>query len=297
MRIPTREENNKRIRNLGLPIIGFPEPNENTLRLLQGAKSTKDLHTVDGEYNKKRKVLHDDIAFDFLKGNKPQEAPVATFYSGGSGSGKSKIYKAVPNNWAQHISNSVIIDPDAIKEKLPEYQTLASSKHNMLDLAAASISHEESSDIAKNIKQFAYNLKLNIVFDGTGNGKTSAFLNKIREAYDRGYEIQLVHIHLPTELAVERSITRAVGDTDIGGNKISGYRRMIPVSEIRKIHRHSATNHLAWRNKKFISNWLVYSNNVADGEDVVLIAKGGMGLINQLSDEYYEVQKKADETL
>jgi len=152
-----------------------------------------------------RKELHDEIKAQAIgKNSMPPEGqqPLAILMMGGSGSGKSSLLAHVDK------SNFVHIDPDGIKEKLPEYRD---GVRNKIRSAAAEV-HEESSYVAKHLRDETMNApegkQRNLIFDGTGaNGKSyGKFIDDLK---DKGYHVQLLFSHLPKEKADDRMKGRA----------------------------------------------------------------------------------------
>lgn len=79
----------------------------------------------------------------------------------------------------------VEINPDTIKEMLPEYEQLlnAGSKD------AARFVHDESSVIATRARELALSRGLDIVLDGTGDGRAEELEHKIEQARALGYKV------------------------------------------------------------------------------------------------------------
>jgi predicted ABC-type ATPase len=165
-----------------------------------------------GKYTAERQILHDKIVAELLAGHHPQEHPTATFFGGGPASGKSSL-KAGPD--------SVPIDADAIKAKLPEYTQMVAAG----DPAAAAFVHEESSDISKAVQAAATARRLNFTLDGTGDSSYTKMLGKITAAKAAGYKADGQYVTVDTEEAVRRATKRA---------KRSG--RMVPAAVIRSVH-------------------------------------------------------------
>jgi hypothetical protein len=160
-----------------------------------------------GDYTPERKRLHKKIVDSFLAGsymkdkdgNKkfvparpvpPDRQPETLFMMGTTASGKSGARKTIqPNPFEEY--GVVEVDPDAIKAMLPEYQqSIAASAKD-----AAKITHEESSDIAEQIRKLALEQNKNVIVDGTGKTKEKVE-KKIAEA--RGKNFMAIHDQFDT---------------------------------------------------------------------------------------------------
>lgn len=109
---------------------------------------------------------------------------------------------------------AVVIDPDAIKILLPEVREMHSRQmmrrvEKALGLSGifrtgsndgrwAENAHEESSMIAKMLQQAAVKKELDIVYDGTGDGKRSGIQDKVKEAKNKDYDT--VGLYMTTDL-------------------------------------------------------------------------------------------------
>jgi predicted kinase len=179
------------------------------------SKAHKDPQT--GEYTPERQALHKKIIDSFLnegfdstdekkvvpKKVPPSEKPVSLFMMGTTASGKSTARAQVDINVFDKYS-AVVVDPDAIKEMLPEYQqSVAASAKD-----AAWICHDESSDIAKKINAEALKQNKNVIVDGTGKN-LEKMQKKINNSRNSGYHISALMPHVPYEDCVKRADDRA----------------------------------------------------------------------------------------
>jgi phage portal protein BeeE/predicted ABC-type ATPase len=206
------------------------------------------------------------------------EPPKALFMAGGPASGKTSVLKAHPDLTP---AAAVQVNPDDVKEQLPEYRTLVRAK----DKYAAMAAHEESSDIAKRMQSEAEDLGLNMVIDGTGDSKEGKFVKKLRQANDAGYDVSVAYVTVPTDTAVTRAVKRAFK---------SG--RWVPEPEIRKQHRNISKNWKDVKDLKFLRDIQVYDNNdgAADPLSIApvqstptLIASGKGGDVHVHDDDLY----------
>lgn len=242
----------------------WPRPSpENAEELgLGDAKDTEALHTAEGGgFTPERLARHDEIIGKFLaqSGMVKQENPETLFMAGGSGSGKSTVLGKQRTDGSgefeggvldSYPENAVYINPDDIKELLPEYNELVMRG----DPSAASFVHEESSTIAKKLLETANARGYNVVVDGTGDSTPGKFLQKIEAAQMGGRSARVVLVDIPTDLAVNRAMERA---------KKSG--RMVPEMEIRKVHKSVAQNFAQWQ--EIVDDWELW-DNTADGPPV-----------------------------
>lgn len=202
----------------------------------------------DGE----KKTVH-EAADKARGGNKP----VALFMAGGAASGKSASLKHAPEMMP---GNAVRIDPDAMKVKIPEYQQISAKG----DRSAATVVHEESTDLANRSYHEARDLGLNMVIDGAGDSEQGKFVRKLHEADDAGYDVRSMYVTVPTDTAITRSVERAA---ETG--------RFMPVPKIKDQHRNVSRNFPEVAKLPFISNMKVFDNRL--DHQPKLIAHGGGG--------------------
>ena len=204
-----------------------------------------------------RRSLHDAIVDAHLAGKTARDdTPVYTWLGGGGASGKTSILESgkatVPTRALKDgravmsgDPHSVEINADEIKDLLPEFLALtkggeqkvmvsADGREKSYELgrstpearfAAAGFTHEESSILAKRINSEAMSRGLDIVMDGTADGKPGVQAKKVQTAVSRGYETRLIMVTVPTEVAIQRSNERGV---------TSG--RMVPEFALRDAH-------------------------------------------------------------
>lgn len=132
----------------------------------------------------------------------PGKKPVAILTMGGPGSGKSSVLRNIDQ------SGFVKVDPDAIKEKLPEWKAMTNPANSYRGAAAAA--HEESSYLAKQIRDQAIAEGKNVVIDGTGN-KSDKMVDLINRLKENGYETHVHFAHVPTQTGVDRAMSRSEG--------------------------------------------------------------------------------------
>lgn len=171
---------------------------------------------IDGE-SIPREVLRADIVEQAFENAVPVvgRKPVAYVMGGGGASGKGTIKSllqdkgVIPNTHSDPTSGVIELDPDEIKARIPEYEALIAAG----DSRAASVVHEESSDIAKRILAKAIGedgsgSQYDLVYDVTlGDPKKGvALLQRLKAA---GYEVRLFGVVVDPVLAVVRADGRA----------------------------------------------------------------------------------------
>lgn len=195
-----------------------------------------------GHYKKNRQELHKKILNDlFLHANmaKPKSGEKPTFMvlGGRGGSGKSKFDGLVYDK-----SKYIVLDADAIKEKLPEYKGL-----NAFEV------HEESSDILNKALKIARKRGLNVVLDGTMKTLSSTE-KKIKAFKDADYNIEMYYMHLPREKAAERAIGRFMGERG----------RFVPLNVLLNMKNNEENFD---KLKHYASKWAFYNNDVPSKEN------------------------------
>lgn len=155
----------------------------------------------NGNYTEERKKLHREIKDKFLSQGDPvppDKTPTAVLTMGGAGSGKSSATRGMD------FTDFVPIDPDGVKKDLPEYDEAVKGRA----LNAAMMAHEESSDVAKQIRAEAINTNRNVLVDGTGANlnKMSDLVSHLKE---KGYHVSVIMPHIPLEEGKSRIAKRA----------------------------------------------------------------------------------------
>lgn len=156
----------------------------------------------DGSYTVERALIHEKIVAEFINEKTvkqfsppPGENPTLTILGGRGGSGKSWL---TGKDGPIDTSNSMVIDNDEVKSKLPEYE----------GWNAAQL-HEEASDIVALIDGRAAALGLNVVLDGTL--KSSSILERVKvyqAPEDSEYEMEGFYMYASPETAAARALNR-----------------------------------------------------------------------------------------
>lgn len=190
---------------------------------LIGRSSAAQYLEADGQgglrFTTARAALHDDIVRRFTKGIPKSQSPTVYMLGGGPAAGKSTMLASGKLKMPTGGKDAVLVNPDEVKELLPEYQQRVKAG----DLTAAAFVHEESSYVAKRILRAAIENGQDVVHDGVG----ANYERVIEEARPRGYTVRGYYAYVPDpELAVKRAAERA---------KKTG--RAVPESYIRERHR------------------------------------------------------------
>lgn len=165
-------------------------------------------------FTAERQKFHDDLVETLLAGIEPSgEQPHAVMLGGGPASGKSHALKAGSLTEVPDKQHAVFINPDDIKELIPE----AAEKLKNLKAGAdpkgpdgdwANFAHEESSYIAKRVQKAAAERGLDIVLDGTGDTSESSVSKKVAKLRELGYRVDARYVTVPTEVALQRAEVR-----------------------------------------------------------------------------------------
>lgn len=214
----------------------------------------------DGTYIPSRVALHKEIVKKLDNPNaKPQARPTVVMFGGLPGSGKTSSIGASlgmkggsPKSFA---ANAVIVDPDAAKKYLPEFN----GKN-------AAVVHRESSHIASTLSAVARIRRQNVILDGTFKDpvKMQGQIDKFKAA---GYRVEIRFAELPVAKSRERAVVRFLREG-----------RYVPPSFIQSLSRGKGSkNRMAFEKlKKQADGYLIMDTDVAFGAPAKLIAKKGM---------------------
>jgi predicted ABC-type ATPase len=190
---------------------------QDTVAEMQGGSASEHIvKDANGNYmfTPERQALHDKIVKESVEGVPSSDNPTYTVMGGGPAAGKSSIIK---DGGVTIAPNSVEVNADLCKEKLPEWQTAGSSR--------AQFTHEESSYLAKRTQAAAFERQQNVLLDGTGDTSPASMNKKIDAARSAGYRVEAHYVTLPTDLAIKNA--RARGD-------VTG--RYVPDEVVRATH-------------------------------------------------------------
>lgn len=242
-----------------------PEKDDVARKVLGDAPDTQHLYAgpVDGYTQERVDDWQDPVIAHYLtRGDEGMPTPVGgqaepttLFLAGGSGSGKSTVLEALGD---VKPPDAVMVNPDLIKEAMPEYREMVAGKSKY----SAAGAHEESSDVSKRLLTQAVKGDYNVIVDGTGNSGEGKFLRKIDQQKKLGRKVKVVMVDIPTDEAIRRADKRAARTG-----------RYVAPEEIRKIHKSVAVNHLAWRDK--VDDWEVWANDTRPPKLVARRVGGG----------------------
>ena len=173
---------------------------------------------ADGRYYDERFELHRQIIKDTIGDSIPVKNPVATFLGGGTASGKSSLMKSGKAGG----KDAVVVDPDAIKEKIPEYQQWKAAGNK----GAASNVHLESVDVAKAVTKVSLKKGHNVVVDRVGDTGMSYLQESVDKARAAGATKVVAHY---TTTDIRTALDRAKERAEQTG-------RYVPQSYIRESH-------------------------------------------------------------
>lgn len=182
------------------------------------AKHTINQYLDDnGNLTPEREALHRQAVDNLFAGKKPKgpgEKKTFTMFGGGSAAGKGglsdpKRCQGFKSSFFQNGTPSkettATIDSDELKKDIPEYREMQDTDTDN----AAAVAHEESSALAKRAMEAAFDNGYDCTLDGTGDGSVNGVLKKIKQARDRGYEVNACYVTCPTEQAVKQAKDRA----------------------------------------------------------------------------------------
>jgi predicted ABC-type ATPase len=165
---------------------------------------------------------------------------------------------------------------------LPEFERIITAG----DPSAASVVHEESSALAKEVMEEAYRRGFSVVLDSTGSGDSFAG-KKLAEAIGKGYDTQVSMISIPTNQAIERSVLRALNPES------DSYGRFVAVRPLKDAHIGASRQLKVWSDLESLPRWRVYDNT----DTAKLVAEGGGGKPAKIYDQkkWEDILAKGDE--
>jgi len=226
--------------------VAFPPANPD-------GNTTKQQHkNEDGTWTKERTELHQEIIDDHFAGKTPVDEPTAYMMGGGTASGKSGMEKelSIPEN-------TVKINADDIKKKLPEYnQRMAAD-----DPSAAAFVHHESSDVSRRIQGEGSAGGYNTLLDGTGDGGIDELTKDVGAMRSSGQKVVANYVTVSTDEAVRRSNERA-----------KTTKRYVPETFIRENHATISRTIPQAIERDLFDGFTLWDNNVALGKPVIRVA-------------------------
>lgn len=133
-----------------------------------GLKETKKIYSVEGyKYTQKRHALHINIVNEFMKqasSPKNEERSIVILIGGGTASGKTTLRQTVvEKKLMERGIRTVTVDPDKIKNYIPEYESLKKEYPN----DAARLVHKESLDISDLLVKRLIRYQKHFIHEGT----------------------------------------------------------------------------------------------------------------------------------
>ncbi len=209
--VPEEEENRKYVDRLKQYIYRDFEtitPEDLDEEFLSQVKdiSTERRYFHDGQWEPERSELHSaflNIQTAEVPKDLPEGKREAIVLAGGGGTGKSTILRTLYGDLKSNRSH-VWVDADEAKEFIPEYQILRAAD----DYEAASIAHEESSHMSKQLISEAIKNKQNVVIDGalSNPGKAEKLYHELKQ---NGYKVRLVLVDADYDTALMRAHNRS----------------------------------------------------------------------------------------
>lgn len=235
------------------------------------ATPTTETYKKEGQYEAKRKALHQQIMFtgwtdkagkkhpgvlspERIKAATPApgETPTFTLLGGRGGSGKSSFGKPGPAK-VYDEDRAILLDADEVKKALPEYEGWNANQV-----------HEESGDVFDEITRLAKEMGLNIVQDATLKTPAKA-VDQVKEMKALGYKVEAHYMHLPRQEAAKRAVERALNSA---GTKVEG--RLVPPEVVLS----NVKNEASFDGIKDLADgWSFWDNNVSRGEPPRLISR------------------------
>ena len=205
-----------------------------------------------------RRKLHSTIIKEVFSGHKPYadgQTKVAMFTGGGPASGKSTFTNDI-DKYYQNKDNPVVLDADALKERL----LYADTGKTQLDDQTSTYYHSESVILQKRLYEIAIANNYPVVLDGTATS-TGPFFQKVGQATQAGYVTKMCFMTADANTLLDSSLDR-----------YSRTGRVVPLERIIQ----SSTDAQSAVPKMFskLDDVKVYSRR---GNSITLMAKGGKG--------------------
>lgn len=163
----------------------------------------------------------------------------AVFLMGGAGAGKGTIRNTLLKKHPEYL----VIDPDQIKESMPEYQTGLKNKEK----SVASRVHEKSVALSKEALINAIREEKSFIYDSTG-GRVDDYKVQMSAAKEKGMKVKLIYVDTEVFTCLARVKEREVKTG-----------RNVPDDDV------MVTNLLAQMNftelRTYADSWKRYNNN------------------------------------
>jgi predicted ABC-type ATPase len=196
----------------------------------------------DGNYNEERTAFHESIVQDKINQGSTNLG-TSYFLGGAPATGKSSLESSGQVLYPQGILR---VDPDGIKETLPEYNKMT---ENRLTEAAAKV-HEESSKLSKDIVKNAADMKMDAVIDTVGDGSFEKVAEKAQQQRDAGKRVVAHYVTTDVQTSLNRAEARA---------QRTG--RNVPTDYIKDMHREISTIFPKLASNNTFNELHLYDNN------------------------------------
>lgn len=208
-------------------------PDMDTLKLYQDK---------DGNYNEERTAFHEKIVQDKINQGSTNLG-TSYFLGGAPATGKSSLESSGQVVYPQGILR---VDPDEIKEKLPEYNKMSENKIAQ----SASKVHEESSKLSKDIVNNAADQKMDAVIDTVGDGSFEKVAEKAQQQRDAGKKVVAHYVTTDVETSLQRAQAR--------GERTG---RNVPTDYIKDMHKEVSTIFPKLADNNTFNELHLYDNN------------------------------------
>jgi hypothetical protein len=173
---------------------------------LSNGSITENIFMVDNKYSPERQLLHNKIISEYLNVKKVSSDKIYML-GGATANGKSTV---INSGKLPHKKGSLVLDPDKIKEMIPEYNIMLKSGDAAMIKGAANFVHEESSYLGKIISKRALTENYGVVVDGVNDGAFEKVASKVKE-YKKlsGKKIRADYVSLDTDLSIKLAKMRS----------------------------------------------------------------------------------------
>lgn len=151
----------------------------------------------EGRFIQARHDLQVSIASGPFKGKQPASGQkIVQMLGGAAGNGKSTLLNS---GQLTLPPGAIMVNPDDIKESLPEYKIMLQQK----DKAAAAFVHEESSWISKQVRSRGIDEGYNMVIDAVADGGIDKLRENVKDLKRNGHYVKIDYVTLDTDLSLK----------------------------------------------------------------------------------------------
>ena len=224
--------------------------------------SAEDIKKGKVDFTPERSDLHDKIAKTMLPEDTRAIAgqrPVAVLLIGPPGAGKSSAGQPIIDSLGVKFA---LVNNDDVKTVLPEYRGWN-----------AAMVHEESAMIVEDmvLPQAIYDQK-NVVVDGVGNS-SKKMIELANKMHMNGYDVNVVHVTIPTEQTVARAWGRFAGSAFKHHHAEPG--RYVPIDYVaHSVGQNPTRTYADLKKSGYVHSWASYSNDVPRGTKPKLLDEG-----------------------